>query len=104
MSTDEPYAPEPAGPAPADPALAHRMPALGSLQLLLAVARLRSLGRAAEELGISQPAASGRARAMERDLGLALVDRSPRGSRLTPAGALVTDWAGRVVEASAAFD
>ncbi|MFE6600608.1 LysR family transcriptional regulator [Streptomyces albidoflavus] len=104
MSTDEPYAPEPAGPAPADPSLAHRMPALGSLQLLLAVARLGSLGRAAEELGISQPAASGRVRAMERDLGLALVDRSPRGSRLTPAGALVTDWAGRVVEASAAFD
>ncbi len=33
-----------------------------------------------------------------------LVDRSPRGSRLTDAGALVTDWARRVVEAAEAFD
>lgn len=41
---------------------------------------------------------------MERQLGVALVDRSPRGSRLTDTGALVTDWAGRVVEAARAFD
>ncbi|NDZ84384.1 LysR family transcriptional regulator, partial [Streptomyces sp. SID10115] len=80
------------------------MPDLGALQLLLAVARLGSLGRAARELGITQPAASSRVRAMERQLGVALVDRSPRGSRLTDAGALVTDWAGRIVEAAEAFD
>ena len=41
---------------------------------------------------------------MERQLGVALVDRSPRGSRLTDAGALVTDWARRIVEAAEAFD
>lgn len=41
---------------------------------------------------------------MERQLGVALVDRSPRGSRLTEAGALVTDWARRIVEAAEAFD
>ncbi len=35
---------------------------------------------------------------------MALVDRSPRGSRLTDAGALVTDWARRIVEAAEAFD
>ncbi|GAA2232018.1 LysR family transcriptional regulator [Streptomyces amakusaensis] len=84
--------------------LAHRVPELGALELLLAVARLGSLGRAARELGISQPAASGRIRSMERQLGVALLDRSPRGSRLTEAGALVTDWARRVVEAAEAFD
>ncbi|WP_079086973.1 LysR family transcriptional regulator [Streptomyces silvensis] len=84
--------------------LAHRVPDLAALELLLAVARLGSLGRAARELGISQPAASGRIRSMERQLGVALVDRSPRGSRLTEAGALVTDWARRVVEAAEAFD
>ncbi|MFF5567361.1 LysR family transcriptional regulator [Streptomyces sp. NPDC012623] len=84
--------------------LAHRVPDLGALELLLAVARLGSLGRAARETGISQPAASSRVRAMERQLGVALVDRSPRGSRLTDAGALVTDWARRVVEAAEAFD
>ncbi|MEU7056487.1 LysR family transcriptional regulator [Streptomyces sp. NPDC046197] len=84
--------------------LAHRVPDLGALELLLAVARLGSLGAAARELGITQPAASSRIRSMERQLGVALVDRSPRGSRLTDTGALVTDWARRVVEAAEAFD
>ncbi|KUL49099.1 LysR family transcriptional regulator [Streptomyces sp. NRRL F-4489] len=82
----------------------HRVPDLGALELLLAVARLGSLGRAARAQGISQPAASSRIRAMERQLGVALVERSPRGSRLTGAGALVTDWARQVVEAAEAFD
>lgn len=115
--SSSPVSPEPPEPAvpPASPAphsypsateasLSHRVPDLGALQLLLAVARLGSLGRAARELGITQPAASSRVRAMERQLGVALVDRSPRGSRLTAAGALVTDWAGRIVEAAEAFD
>ncbi|GHH19039.1 LysR family transcriptional regulator [Streptomyces lanatus] len=84
--------------------LSHRVPELGALELLLAVARLGSLGGAARELGITQPAASSRIRSMERQLGVALVDRSPRGSRLTDAGALVTDWARRIVEAAEAFD
>ncbi|OKH98352.1 LysR family transcriptional regulator [Streptomyces sp. CB02923] len=88
---------------PATP-LSHRVPDLGALELLLAVARLGSLGRAARERGISQPAASSRIRSMEQQLGVALVERSPRGSRLTDAGALVTDWARRVVEAAEAFD
>ncbi|WP_217239730.1 LysR family transcriptional regulator [Streptomyces sp. AC555_RSS877] len=84
--------------------LSHRVPELGALELLLAVARLGSLGQAARELGITQPAASSRLRSMERQLGVALVDRSPRGSRLTDTGALVTDWARRIVEAAEAFD
>lgn len=84
--------------------LDHRVPDLGALELLLVVARVGSLGGAARELGITQPAASSRIRSMERQLGVALVDRSPRGSRLTDAGALVTDWARRIVEAAEAFD
>jgi molybdate transport repressor ModE-like protein len=84
--------------------LSHRVPDLAALELLIAVARLGSLGRAAREVGISQPAASGRIRSMERQLGVTLVERSPRGSRLTEAGALVTDWAQRIVEAAEAFD
>jgi molybdate transport repressor ModE-like protein len=92
------------GSAPAGGPLAHRVPDLGALELLLGVARLGSLGAAARELGITQPAASSRVRAMERHLGLALVDRSPRGSRLTDAGVLVTDWARRIAEAAEAFD
>ncbi|CAL9584455.1 LysR family transcriptional regulator [Streptomyces sp. enrichment culture] len=100
--TDDAHPTGPAAHAPG--ALAHRVPDLGALQLLLAVARLGSLGGAARDLGITQPAASSRIRSMERQLGVALVDRSPRGSRLTDAGALVTDWARRVVEAAEAFD
>jgi DNA-binding transcriptional LysR family regulator len=90
--------------APGAGPLAHRVPDLGALELLLAVARLGSLGRAARELRISQPAASGRLRALETRLGVALVRRSPRGSRLTDEGALVSEWARRVVEAAEAFD
>ncbi|KIF73661.1 LysR family transcriptional regulator [Streptomyces sp. 150FB] len=84
--------------------LSRRVPDLGALELLLAVARLGSLGRAATEVGITQPAASSRIRAMERVLGVALLDRSPSGSRLTDAGTLVTGWARPVIEAAQAFD
>ncbi|MFF4105150.1 LysR family transcriptional regulator [Streptomyces sp. NPDC001903] len=84
--------------------LAHRVPDLGALELLLEVARIGSLSGAAKRMGITQPAASSRIRAMETRLGVALVDRSPRGSTLTAEGALVTDWARRVVEAAEAFD
>jgi DNA-binding transcriptional LysR family regulator len=72
--------------------------------LLLSVARLGSLGRAAAEHGMSQPAASARMRQLESQLRVALIERSPRGSRLTPAGALVADWAQAVVDAAAALD
>lgn len=84
--------------------LAHRVPELGALELLIAVARHGSMGGAARELGISQPAASSRIRAVERQLGVSLFDRSPSGSRPTEAGALVTDWARRIMEAAEAFD
>ncbi|MCB5166454.1 LysR family transcriptional regulator [Streptomyces bambusae] len=97
MST-VPHSPPPEAP------LSHRVPDLGALELLLAVARLGSLGAAARQLGITQPAASARIRALEVRLGVALVDRSPRGSTLTAEGALVTDWARPVVEAAEAFD
>lgn len=72
--------------------------------LLLTVARLGSLGQAAAEHGMSQPAASARMRQLEGRLHLALIERSPRGSRLTPVGALVADWAQGVVDAAAALD
>ncbi|GAA1503855.1 LysR family transcriptional regulator [Streptomyces synnematoformans] len=92
-----------AGGAP-EPSVARRVPDLAALELLLAVARLGSLGRAAKAVGVSQPAASARIRSMERQLGVALVHRSPAGSRLTEAGGVVTEWARRVVEAAEAFD
>lgn len=80
------------------------MPDLAALELLLAVANRGSIGQAARDLGISQPSATARMQLAERLLGLALIERSPRGSRLTPAGVLVADWARAVVSAAQALD
>ena len=66
-------------------ALTH-VPDLDSLQLLLRVASTGSLGLAAAEHGISQPAVSARVKSMERLVGFPLVTRSARGSTLTTAG------------------
>src|SRR6201995_2562284 len=84
--------------------LSPRVSDLTGLDLLLSVARTGSIGRAAAEHGISQPAASARMRQLEGHLGLALIERSPRGSRLTPSGALVAGWAQAAVDAAAALD
>ncbi|MFC4004006.1 LysR family transcriptional regulator [Prauserella oleivorans] len=81
-----------------------RVPEIGALDLLLSVARLGSLGKAAREHGITQPAAASRIRNMERLLGLPLIVRSATGSRLTDEGAVIADWAGRVVDAAAELD
>ena len=83
--------------------LSPRVPGLGSLELLLQVASTGSLGRAAASHGISQPAASARIRGMEAQVGFALVERSARGSTLTPAGALLADWARDVLAAAEAL-
>ncbi|ODU07251.1 MAG: LysR family transcriptional regulator [Pseudonocardia sp. SCN 72-86] len=74
------------------------LPDLESLQLLTLVARRGSLTLAAADVGISQPMASKRVAALERRLGLQLIERSRRGSSLTPAGALVCSWAEKVLE------
>lgn len=69
-----------------------------SLRLLVAVGRHGSLGAAAREEGVSQPAASKRLARLERRLGVQLLDRTPRGSTLTAAGELVSGWAHRVLD------
>lgn len=66
--------------------------------MLVLVGELGSLGAAAVELGVSQPAVSKRLSTMERRLGIALVERTRRGSALTSAGRMVSDWARRVLD------
>jgi molybdate transport repressor ModE-like protein len=73
---------------------------LRSVRLLLAVAESGSIGAAARMLGIQQPSATDRLQRLERQLGLQLLVRSPRGTTLTAAGAAVADWAGDVVAAT----
>jgi molybdate transport repressor ModE-like protein len=77
---------------------------LVSLQLLVAVGRLGSLGAAARELGMTQPAASARLRAMESRCGLNLVTRSPRGSTLTDDGRVLGEAAARVLREADSFE
>lgn len=76
---------------------------LRSLDLLLSVAELGSVGRAAAEHRISQPSASERLARLERQLGVELLIRTTRGSRLTPAGEAVVAWAREVVGAAQAM-
>lgn len=96
---------EPANGAAREPQrLSERMPEIRALELLLSVARFGSLGRAARMHGITQPAAGSRIRNLERLLGLALIERSASGSRLTHEGAMVADWAREVVRAATGFE
>lgn len=68
-----------AGAIPAELAIRH-------LRALLGVAGTQSIGRAAEQLGISQPALSRQLQELEHATGLTLLDRSARGVTLTAAG------------------
>jgi len=74
-----------------------------SLQLLVAIGQRSSIGRAARDVGLSQPSASIRLGELERRIGVPLVERSPSGSRLTTVGSTVADWARQVVDAADAF-
>ena len=60
-----------------------RVADLASYDLVLSVADLGSMGRAASAHGVSQAAVSARVRALERALGFTLFERSPQGTRLT---------------------
>jgi DNA-binding transcriptional LysR family regulator len=71
-----------------------------SLKLLhafAALARELHFGRAAERLGMAQPALSQQIRRMERIVGCLLLDRDTRKVQLTPAGALLRDMAEHVL-------
>ncbi|MBH1939195.1 LysR family transcriptional regulator [Streptomyces sp. AV19] len=80
--------------------LSPRVPDLAALDLLLSVIETGSLGRAAEAHGITQPSVSSRIRYLEKLVGFPVLERSALGSRPTPAGALVAEWARTVIDAA----
>ena len=71
---------------------------LRDLHVLMTVARLGSMAKAAAELGVSQPAVSEVIADLETALGVRLLDRTPQGAQPTPYGAVL------IARAAAAFD
>lgn len=78
---------------------------LRHLETFVAVAEEASFSRAAERLHVVQSAVSAGIRTLERDLGSALLERGPRGARLTDAGrALLPEARATLAAASVARD
>jgi DNA-binding transcriptional LysR family regulator len=69
---------------------------LRQLEYLVALADERHFGRAAEVCRVSQPALSVAIRKLERELGVALVNRQHRYDDLTPEGYALLRWARQV--------
>ena len=70
---------------------------LRSLRFFVHIADAGSITRAAVQLGIAQPALTRHVQAMEAQLGAPLLERLPRGVRLTAAGRKFLEHARRVV-------
>ncbi|MEX5296915.1 LysR family transcriptional regulator [Kocuria sp. CPCC 205268] len=68
------------------------------LELLVGIDDHGSLSAAGRHAGVSQPNASRALQLFERQLGVALVRRSPAGSTLTPEGTVIAHWARRVLD------
>jgi len=80
------------------------LPDLESLALLVEVSHGGSIGAAARAVGVSQQAASERLAGVERQVGVALLQRGARGTRLTAAGTVVVEWASRLLQVAEEVD
>ena len=63
-----------------------KLPSLTALRAFDSVARSKSFSEAARSLNVTHAAIAQQVRALEEHLGMKLVERSPRGVSLTPAG------------------
>ncbi len=73
---------------------------LRRLEVFAKVAELKSFSRAAEALSLTQPTISEHVRALEKELGVQLLDRLGRGATPTRAGQLVLGYARRILALS----
>jgi DNA-binding transcriptional LysR family regulator len=71
---------------------------LRQLRYFGAVASEGSVVAAARRLRVAQPALSRQMKGLERDVGVALLAREPRGTRLTPAGTVLAAAVGPLLE------
>ncbi len=76
---------------------------IDKLEYLMALARERNFGRAAEQCGVTQPTFSAGIKQLEDTLGVLLVQRSSRFLGFTMEGERVLDWARRIVGDSRAM-
>ena len=70
---------------------------IDKLEFLLALARDKHFGRAAEACGVTQPTLSAGVKQLEETFGVLLVNRGSRFQSFTPEGERVLDWARRIV-------
>jgi DNA-binding transcriptional LysR family regulator len=70
---------------------------IDKLEFFIALAKEQHFGRAAEELGITQPTLSAAIKQLEDQLGVMLVKRGSRFQGLTPEGEQVLQWARQIV-------
>jgi len=70
---------------------------IDKLEYLLALARERHFGRAAEVCGVTQPTLSAGIKQLESQLGVLLVQRGSRFIGFTPEGERGLEWARRIV-------
>jgi DNA-binding transcriptional LysR family regulator len=70
---------------------------IDKLELLLALAKERHFGRAAEACGVTQPTMSTSLKQLEESLGVMLVQRGSRFQGFTPEGERTLEWARRIV-------
>lgn len=70
---------------------------LDKLEFVIALARERHFGRAAEACGVSQPTLSAGIKQLEDGFGVLLVNRGSRFGGFTPEGERVLEWARRIV-------
>lgn len=69
---------------------------LHHLEIFHAIAESQSVGRAAERLGISQPAVSKQLKTLEQSLAATLLRRNKKGIQLTEEGLLLAGYAKRI--------
>src|SRR4051812_40575355 len=74
---------------------------LTELRYIVAVARERHFGRAAEACFVSQPTLSVAVKKLEEELGVTLFERGPSEVTVTPGGAGIVEQAQRVLEEAA---
>ena len=71
---------------------------LRTLRYFSAVVREGHFGRAAASLGIAQPPLTRQIQKLERDLGVSLLQRTRKKFEVTPAGRLLYERAGRLLD------